>query len=134
MFDLSRLAVLNYGNNSEGQSLRDQLEATGYRVMELSGDSITDRRSLFEAVSKDWLQGEQVENWSGLEDSLRNALLDRRELKIALVWNSTHQMLNGALADLVTFLDILTRISRGFYSDNRLLVTFLLGEGDNFRS
>jgi len=134
MFDLSRLAVLNYGNNSEGQSLREELEATGYRVMELSGDSITDRRSLFEAVSKDWLQGEQVENWSGLEDSLRNALLDRRELKIALVWTSAHQMLNGALADLVTFLDILTRISRDFYSDDRLLVTFLLGEGDNFRS
>lgn len=134
MFDLGKLAVLNYGNNTEHQALGEQLVAAAYRVFELSGDSIRDRRSLFAAVSKDLLQGEPVETWSGLEDSLRNALLDCRELKLALVWTSTQQMLDGGLADLVTFLDILMRISRQFYSQNRLLVTFLLGEGPNFRS
>jgi hypothetical protein len=134
MFDLHRLAVLNYGNDSELQALHEQLTAAGYEVLELRGEPIRDGRSLFNAVSKDLLQGEPVENWSGLNDSLRNALLERRTDKIALVWTHVHQMLDGALPDLVTVLDLLTGISRELYSDNRSFVTFLLGEGPNFRS
>jgi hypothetical protein len=134
MFSLDRLGVVNYGNDAEMQSLRDQLSAAGYRLLQLNAAEIKHLRSLFGAVSKDLLEGETVDNWDGLKDSLRNALLEIREPKIALLVTSTHQLLEGSLPELVTLLDILTGISRDLSKKNRVFLTFLLGEGPNFRN
>jgi hypothetical protein len=133
MSSLDQLSVLNYAANAELPQLRQQLQAAGYRVLEFRGERIQDRESLFAAVSEDLLEGEPVANWSGLEDSLRNALEESQAPRIVLLWDHAQQMLDGALRDLVTMLDALTRISRRLYTDNRTFLTFLLGDGPNFQ-
>lgn len=126
------LAVINYVASTSLQELNDLLGAAQCGVVNLHGEMVRDKASLLAATSRQLFDGLDSHNWSALEDLLRNTVWKLDKKFVALVWTDAHQMLNGGLSDLITAVDIFTGLSRNLYKQDRVFVTFLVGDGPNF--
>lgn len=128
------LSVLSLVSITDRDSLRETLSGWGYRVVELRGESVIDRVSLFSQATRDLPSLEEVAptNWSSFGDGLTSMVFELEHPKVALLWTSAHRMLETGLADLLVATDVLVGISRLVYSQEITFLSFLLGDGPNF--
>jgi hypothetical protein len=128
------LSVLNLVSMSDRDALREALSGWGYRVVELRGEDVVDKASLFLRATSDLPSLEEVAptNWSGFGDGLMSMVFELEHPKVALLWTSAHRMLESGLADLLVATDVLVGNSRLAYAQDITFLTFLLGDGPNF--
>jgi hypothetical protein len=126
------LAVVNYVNGVDLQKLLNVLRSRGFHLVMLKGNQVRDKGTFLKAASEQVFDGISTPNWSAFEDLWRNTALSLAGPYNALVWTDVHQMLEGGLSDLIVAVDIATSVSRELYAGNRVLVTFLVGDGENF--
>jgi hypothetical protein len=130
---LSGLSTTNFVPLESLDSLRDELGAAGYTVLDLDGTDVHDATTFFDAATAQLFGGDRVSNWDSFADVLTNILGGVDKEKIALIWTHAHQMLGGHLRDLIAAADVLTGMSREEYAESRTFVSFLAGDGPNFQ-
>jgi len=128
------LSVLNLVSMSDRDALRETLSGWGYRVVELRGEDVVDKASLFARATGDLPSLEEVAptNWSSFGDGLTSMVFELEHPKVALIWTSAHRMLESGLSDLLVATDVLVGNSRLAYAQDITVLNFLLGDGPNF--
>jgi hypothetical protein len=140
--DISKLnRVINFVNQSNIEHLRSELHNRGYRIFELDGKNVCDKKSFLMQAATDLPQPPELiayDNWDAFNDNLWISLSEISETKVAFVWNDAQMMLIRGLPVLVDALDIFQSLSRqvaqavhGFPRPVNLTI-FLVGTGDNF--
>ena len=138
-----KLRVVNWVSQSSLKSSRRFLEQNGFRVFELDGQNVRDAQSFFDESLKLFpfdppLSGRL--HWDAFQDSLWGGLADLGERHVAIVWTKAERMFESGLPDLFIVVDIIQNIASEIgtteYGLSRPidLVTFLVGEGDNFKT
>jgi hypothetical protein len=125
------LAVVNYVSAEDEEKLGRLLGDAGFRRLDLDGAQATDTATIFRQASEQLFGGAPTNEWHALGQHVEDLIGDGDE-PVALVWRGADRMLDGGLGDLVDALDTLTGVSRNRYTDGRVFVTILLGEGPNF--
>jgi hypothetical protein len=126
------LALLNWLPADREAELRSQLEADGFRAIDLDGSGAVDAATFRSAAATQLFDGEETANWSSFNDQLRNHPVVCDADRVALVWTQVDRMLTSGLPDLVTALDILAGVARERYGLGSTFVVYLLGDGPNF--
>lgn len=126
------LAVLNWLPAEREVELRSQLEADGFRPIDLDGSDVVDAATFLAAAATQLFDGEETANWSSFNDQLRNHPVVGDGDRVALVWTHVDRMLASGLPDLVTALDVLAGVARERYELGGTFVVHLLGDGPNF--
>jgi len=137
----STLALLTLANQADLGALEAALAEWGVPAYRLDGRDIRDTATFWRAA------GQQLPlppgrrepaSWSALSDSLWESLHEVESEELALLWTDAQAMLDGGLADLLAAVDVLTRLSRQFYSPSspqatpKTLYVILAGMGPNF--
>jgi len=141
MYKSKRFSVINFVNQSNIEHLRSELHNRGYRIFELDGKNVCDKKSFLMQAATDLPQPPELiayDNWDAFNDNLGFSLSQSNEIKVAFVWSDAQMMLKGGLPALVVALDIFMSLSRdlahgghGFPTSINLTI-FLVGVGDNF--
>lgn len=132
LYDDMDLAVINYVASDDLDKLISFLGSHKHWVYKLDGKEISEKQSLLVQLSAALFGHQVVANWSSFEDLLYTWVNETSYPHLAIVWTDAHRMLEGGLGDLVTALDIMTRVARHYYEQEIDLVIFLIGDGPNF--
>jgi hypothetical protein len=125
-------AVINYIENSYLQQLIVSFGENGVKYIVLNGDGVKDKNTLLNKFGQDVFDGHTPDGWDQLSDLFSNLISSVESPQTAFIWTNVDQMLNGGLEDLIVCADILTGITRKFYTQNLVHLNFFLGEGSNF--
>ncbi|SRR6266542_1030614 len=141
MADYNRFGLIACVNQGELASLRAMLITDGFRLFQLNGSNVHDRSTFLEEASRALPHEpgvEVVSKWDALVDSLWGGLAIEETSNVTFLWTDAQRMLEHGLPDLLTAVSCLEHLARqvatpsaGFPRAVRL-ITFLLGEGDNF--
>lgn len=130
---LPPLAVLNWLRAQDAGRLQRALDATDFRVLRLDGSRVRDEASLLAAcealLGRDFAAG----GWDALRDVLPELVGRSPSGRSCLVWHHVDAMFDGGLPDLVTALLLLVETARDLANRDQQFVSFLIGEGPNFR-
>lgn len=125
-------AVINYIENSYLQQLIISLKEKGITYILFDGEGVKDKSSLLNKLGNDIFEGYIPDGWDQLNDLFSNLIRSGESDQTAFIWTNVDHMLNEGLEDLIVCADVLTGITRKFYSKNLVHLNFFLGEGPNF--
>lgn len=129
----NKLRLLNLIRLKDEQTLKTNLLDCGYFILELHGESVSDKQTFFNQCMLDFpAMLIKPTNWSSFDDSFSTMIFELDKPKIALVWKNSDAIMRCRLSDFLIVADILTQISRMTSSQDVTFITFLLGEGANF--
>ncbi len=130
---MTRFAVRNLVAQADADRLLTLLRDEGYAIREADTSGVSTRTELWQRLG-DALGFDDVAGWDSLEDHLATALLpdDDEGDQVAFVWHHAGDLQRADLDAFLETVDILVATSRQATTMELGLVSFLLGDSDDF--